>query len=392
MSELKYTPERIGRTDPNFESSTQLLYSFPHLREQRLKIWAGLTDTGAGLAMGPALKILATHHDILILAREAGKDAISSGMDLKPGGRLSPSRRLELMKGDVFFTGFASNSTLEELMQQAAGHYGRPSVAIEDYPWDFMHSMGPIYQARPDLMQSHLLVINEGSKRHNLAIAGNLGLDLSEERVLVTGQPAFDYIATEDIASVRRKVFSDLGLDYDTELVVFMGQKGGTKEAFEILVEGLKKSKILGEKRKLVIRRHPRGSLSADDARDMARGLEVVDTDHLPTSEIGAAADIITTIASTEGTTGVMRRKPSVHIVTPGVMALTETPKLLIPVVEDGSAIGVKDRDQITVALKTSTDPNYRRQLLERDNPWIQDGKSAEKVARALVDIGQGRL
>jgi hypothetical protein len=87
-----------------------------------------------------------------------------------------------------------------------------------------------------------------------------------------------------------------------------------------------------------------------------------------------------------------MRRKPSIHIVTPGVMALTETPKLLIPVVEDGSAIGVKDGDQITDALRTSTDPNYRRQLLERDNPWIQDGKSAEKVARALVDIGQGRL
>lgn len=296
------------------------------------------------------------------------------------------------MKGDLFFTGFASNSTLEELMQQAAGNIGRPSAAIEDYPWDFMHSMGPVYQAKSDLMQSHLLVINEGSKRHNLAVAGNLGLNIPEERILVTGQPAFDYIATEDIVSVRRKVHSDLGLDSDTELVVFMGQKGGTKEAFEILVEGFKKSSILGEKRKLVIRRHPRGSLSAEDARRIARGLPVVDTDHLPTSEIGAAADVIATIASTEGTTAVMRRKPSIHIVTPGVMLLTETPKLLIPVVEDGSAIRVTDSQQIAKALQLSTDPNYRRQLVERDNPWIQDGKSAERVATALVDIAQGRL
>lgn len=388
MGQLRYSPERVGRDDPNF-GRTNLLHRFPLTRgEERITLWGAVTDTGAGNAMSPALRELSGTHDLLLLAREAGEDALNAaGLDLITVRGLNPTLRLEGMKGDVVFTGMASNPTLELLMHLAAMNKGIKTAAIEDYPGAYGAEFRGYFMKGLGIKPDYLLVMNQWAKDENLRQVPIFKPD----NVIVTGQPAFDGIAVENRKQIKSNVYSQIGMS-GGELVVWMGQKRGTPEAFELFIDGLLAANP--QDFRLVIRRHPRDEVSIDKYEDMAGPFKsrLISTLGIPTSQVGAAADKVVTIFSTEGLFSVMRGIPTVHIMPREILDLTEVPDVVVPVVEDGSSLVIRDPGESRMVIAKLFDVDAVVELKEKMAAWKPDGNAAKRVADALVRIARGQL
>ncbi len=386
MSRLNFTPEAIGILDPAFETSTHLLYYFPRERGSgRLKIWAAVTDTGEANAMSPALRLLAVEHDLLIMGREAGEDTLaSSGIDFRIVKGFHSSRRLEGMRGDIALTGLASNSTSELLTHIAAHEKGMKVAAIEDYPGSYGAWLKEHFDINIQTKPNHLFVINNWAKNTNLEKLPWFNSD----HVVITGQPAFDYIAFENKHRMKTELYPQIGLSEGEQLVVWMGQKGGTKEAFEMLVDGLAE---VDTDFRLAIRRHPRDIVPQEAYESMSGPLRsrLVDTSRIPTSQIGAVADRLITIYSTEGLSSVMRGIPTLHILTPEILSLTESPDILVPVVEDESSLVIRDSNHSRTVIAELFNEDVIVGLQDRMERWIPDGKAGERVAREVIKIAR---
>lgn len=386
MSELKFTPEKIGRIDPAFES-THLLHHFPEARgSDRFKIWSAVTDTGEANAMSPALRILAAEHDLLIMGRETGEAGLnSSGIGFKVVKGFNPSLRLEGMRGHVAFTGMASNPTLELLTHIAAHEKGIKVVAIEDYPGAYAAGFRNAFTQDTQTQPDRLLVMNEWAKKANLEQLPWF----DQDHIIVTGQPAFDYLAAESKRQMKAEVYPKIGLSEGEQLVVWMGQKGGTKEAFEMLIDGLS---LIKADFRLAIRRHPRDIVPIEAYEEIAGSFRsrLVDTSGIVTSKIGAVADKLVTIFSTEGLSSVMRGIPTLHIMTHEILSLTESPDVVVPVVEDGSSLVIGQASQSRTVIARLFNGDIYSQFQERMAQWKPDGKAGERVATVLVNVARG--
>lgn len=388
MAERKFTPESVGRTDPNFSSSTEFYINTRATQGKGpLRIWASVTDTGAGNAMSPALEVLSAKHAVRALAREAGADALDKGVpDLAPVRKhIHPSNRLERMNANVVLTGMASNPTLELLTHKAANEKSIQIAALEDYPGAYGAELKTAL-TNPQLRPSRLLVMNSWAKETNLAELPWF----NPEHVVITGQPAFDYIAHEDPKVMQAQLYAQIGMQEGEELIVWMGQKGGTKEAFEMFIDGLSQ---VNKDFRLAIRRHPRDRVPMEVYEEMTGSLRsrVVKTDGIPTSEVGAGATRIATIFSTEGLTSVQRQKPTLHFMEPGILALTEVPDIIVPVVEDGSSLVIRESAKSRKVIEEFVNDNASADRLEKMEQWKPDGRAGERVATELVDIAEGR-
>lgn len=385
MSELAFIPGRIGRIDPTFESIRFLKTAVPELGRGGLRIWVAVTDTGAANAMSPALRILNAENQFMVMAREAGAETISkSGINFDTAPSSHPSRRLEMLIGDVVLTGMASNPTLELLTHKAANEKEIPIAAIEDYPGAYGSELKASFN-NPQLRPSRLMVMNEWAKKANLADLPWLNPD----HVLITGQPAFDPIAAENRPAIKSDVYSRAGIQDSDKLVVWMGQKGGTREAFEMFIDGL--TQVKGDFR-LAIRRHPRDVVTMGEYEQLSGPLRsrLVKTEGLPTSEVGAAADYLATIFSTEGLSSIMRGIPTLHILAPEILARTEIPGVVVPVVDASHVIA--DASQSRSVIANLFNERANQDLQEKMNLWRPDGRASERVAAALVDIAKGLL
>ncbi len=386
MRERKYTPESIGRTDVTF-AETVGLYTNARADERRgrLRISAAMTDTGQARAMLPGLDKLTDNHEVRVFAREAAADVIKAeGLAYIKVPHLG-EYNLEWISGDVVLTGMASNPTLELLTNKAANEKGIPVAAIEDYPGAYPVVLKEAFDKYPQTRPNRLMVMNDWAKDANLEQLPWFNPD----HVLVTGQPAFDYIATEDRKQMKADLYPQLGLNPEEELVVWMGQRGGTKEAFQLFVDAL--TQIKADFR-LAIRRHPRDVVQMEEYEEMAGVLRprLVNTDGIPTSAVGAVASRMGTIYSTEAFSAVMRGTPSVHFLTPEILALTESPGTVVPIVDDGSSRAVYDAAQSRSEVAKLFNEDANLELQDKMAAWKPDGKAGGRVATALVKIAEG--
>lgn len=392
MSRKEYTPKSIGRVDPTFAESTHYYRNINPDQRVGRRLLVAMTDTGEARAILPALEILNDKNKIGVLAREAAATEVDQSPYFARTPHFDPSDRLHyaLDQSSIVLTGMASNPTLELLTHKAANEVKyyedkrrMKMAAIEDYPGGYPDSMKEGFDRDPQTRPNRLMVMNEWAKEANLAALPWFDPD----HVLVTGQPAFDYIATEDRQQVKNDVYQQAGIQKGDDLVVWMGQKGGTKEAFEIFIDGL--SQVQGNFR-LAIRRHPRDVVLMEEYEDMTGKLRsrVVRTDGIPTSQVGAAADRLVTIFSTEGLSSVMREIPTLHILTPEILALTESPNVVVPVLDASHVIKDVSEGRRIIAQLFSERAN--QDLQEKMAQWKPDGKAGERVAAALVDIARG--
>lgn len=384
----RYTPESIGRIDPKFAESTNFYRNINPDQRRGRRLLVAMTDTGAAKAILPALEILNDNNKIGVLARETAANEIEQSADFYKTPHFDPSDRIDwgLDYASIVLTGMASNPTLELLAHKASfelEYYDekrkKKVVAIEDYPGAYGAGLKDAFK-RPELRPNRLLVMNEWAKNANLAELPWLNPDY----VYPTGQPAFDYIASEDRRAIKAAVYERSGVSNSDQLVVWMGQKGGTKEAFEMFIDGV--FQVRGDFR-LAIRRHPRDVVGIEEYEELAGPLKsrLVKTDGIPTNEVGAAADYVATIFSTEGLSSVMRGIPTLHILSREILDLTEVPEIVVPVLDASHVI--TDASQSRFVIANLFNERANQDLQENMALWKPDGKAAERVARVLVSM-----
>lgn len=205
-----------------------------------------------------------------------------------------------------------------------------------------------------------------------------------EERIEVTGQPAFDRFSSEDTEQIRTEVRRELGLEFEEKLITFISA-GAKMELIEKLAEELKKLK---KKFKLAFGIHPRDNTSPETYKKIfdAAGVAFVNAEQVGINRIGAASDAELLVVSTEGLHAIYRRKPTMHIT---------DPKFVVPLkdlnppppVKLGASIGLDDMDSLAATVEQLLDPDSPENTelkKEMEKNYPVDGKSAERIVNLL--------
>lgn len=192
------------------------------------------------------------------------------------------------------------------------------------------------------------------------------------ERITVTGQPAFDAIATENTPKLRLATRQALGVSETDQVVTFFSSAHDTA----VLVENLTKQiqQLNNPKIKLIVRWHPRTNFSGENFTQFS------------TSELSAASDVVLTTTSVEGLHAIYRRKPVVYCYD----AAYVSPRLDLvppPPVALGAAFGVQTLSELpkklSQALSASTHKNSNwHQAMQQH--YCLDGNNAKRVIAVI--------
>ena len=255
-----------------------------------------------------------------------------------------------------------------------------PSVLVEDY-YTASHGFLQRLKERHLPYPRKICVMDRAAKELIVKHFPEL-----EERIKVTGQPAFDRFAAEDTERMKTEVRKELGLAPDEKLIAFMGAQGEL-ELLEKMANELKKVKV---KYRLALGIHPRYSTKELQQRYREifgnAGITYIDTEQFGVDNIGAASDAVVVVVSTEGLNAIYRRKPTMHITDPKFTTPQEdlTPP---PPVKLGASVGLDDMNDFATTIDhlLDTESAENRKLKEHmEENYPVDGKNAERVANLL--------
>lgn len=250
-----------------------------------------------------------------------------------------------------------------------------PHVLVEDYYGTAAVLISELIKRNLPLPDK-ICVMDEGAK--NLVIKKFPELD---GRVEVTGQPAFDRLAKENVIEISANVRKRLFLQSSDKLVSYMSTMD-EPEKIEQIADTLKG---MGDNFYLIFRRHPRDNVSYDvyKKKFIDRGIKVIDSDGFTTDEIGAASDVVLTSWSTEGLHGIYRRKPTVHIIDPKYRIAEGLELPLVPV-NLGASVGIENVDDLADVLPSLLDIKSDLSLSlfkKMEEHYPADGGNAKRVA-----------
>lgn len=226
-----------------------------------------------------------------------------------------------------------------------------------------------------------------------------------QEKVFVTGQPAFDYLSLVDCTEAKIELKKTLSLDQDWPIVIFIGGAQGTDEAFSLIVESLN---LLGKPVYLFPRQHP--TLSAPDASEELKKInktclnlmktlrygEVVDSSDIKFSKtIMMSADIVVSMFSTMLIEACYLGKTCVSVWPSGVQSAfdsaTNNTLRDFPLVTMGSCLQGKDLAELMGCLeKIFLDDTTQIREVQR-NHFKADGQSARRVYDIVQQLIQNR-
>lgn len=205
-----------------------------------------------------------------------------------------------------------------------------------------------------------------------------------EDRIEVTGQPAFDRFAVEDTEHIKIEVRKELGMESGEKLITFISA-GAKMELIEKLAEELKHVKT---KFKLAFGIHPRDNTPRETYEKIFKeaGIEYVDAEKLGINNAGAASDLVVLLVSTEGLNAIYRRKPTIHI-TDNRFVVPQKDLDPPPPVKLGASIGLDDMGGLATAVEKLLDPESAENAelkKQMDKNYPVDGKNAERVVTIL--------
>lgn len=351
-------------------------------------------DPGSASALLPVLKLLKGKVGMSALidgrAQEAFKKVFPEAQESSPKSLLA----LTDERPDIILT---DSSTSERGIETnvASIFAGTPAILIEDYygaSSGYLDRLKEIQKNSPEVvMPLHICVMDEGARE----ILSRLHPEISE-RIVVTGQPAFDKFATEDTAAIRERVREELALHPEDALIAWLGildQLHDIERAAPYLAETARAHSP--GLMYVVYRKHPRDNTPSDAYKG---ALAVVPTPeaafagtngyNIPTSDISAAADIVITSSPTSGLEAAMRRIPVVYVNDAMEKKLQITtgnvPALL------GAAVAIASLDELPAALEALLQKDSERAKQVRDameRHYRADGKNAERVADVLMSV-----
>jgi len=211
------------------------------------------------------------------------------------------------------------------------------------------------------------------------------------DKVIVTGQPAFDKYAQEDTEKIYQETRRRLGLKPEECLISFFSISGDQRK---LISQVAKKIKILKDNAYFALRPHPRSVIKKEEYDLLLKdsGIRILETSDFSSDQINVASDIIMTTTSTEGLIGIYRQKPTIHILDKQYGGQNEAlaPDYVPPPCLCGASELVLDIGQLAEKIEPLMDRESlaRKNLIKniREN-FLTDGKNTERVTTEIENI-----
>jgi hypothetical protein len=342
-------------------------------------------DPGSAAALIPVMQILQ-------------KDGI--GLSVVTDGRAEELMRkaFPTMQDATSTTPFSLESVIEKpdliLTDTSASERGletfaaatftdTPIVLVEDYYTTANNYLARLRDMHPPHMPAYVCVMDEAARDIIVRQFPEIA-----DRVVVTGQPAFDRFAAEDVPAMRDKARKVMGLP-DQILITYMGSPNQLTEMQTIapfIEEAVRKS---GKEVMFNFRRHPRDNTPMERYIEAfaTKGVSVIDTSLWPTDTVAAASDVIMTNWSTEGVHAAFRRIPVLYVNDDSVRKPPTGITYPLPPVVLGAGLSARSISDIPSLLGSLLDAQSPT-VIEMQNAMRQhyktDGGNAARVAEIV--------
>lgn len=345
-------------------------------------------DAGSAAALSPVVKILEDQKrvGISVLTDGRAEGAIKGQFETVEHTPENPLQIADSIPApNLILADVSSEQGLETYLN--ATFENVPLVLIEDYYSNTKEYLKAVKE-RPGLrMPVKICVMDEEAK--NIILSDHPELS---EVVEVTGQPAFDSIANEDVKGISEQVRAKLGLAISDKIVAFMSTDDVNISQITKIAEILAQA---GPEYTLAFRKHPADNTTYEQYFEMLEqlGIKCVDTREFATKEVSAASDLVITTWSTAGIEAIYRKKPTIHILDDQVLDVP--PKHMeseLPPVKFGASLKNDDvamlPDQMEGLLDTESEV-YQRVMANMAEYYPADGKNAERVVQVLQRVLQ---
>ncbi len=380
----------IYKKENYFLNMTPGIFGVMHEGGEKPSVLFASGDLGAANAVGPVANILQDQANIVYLAGKSSLQAIEK-LEIP---KLKPSSVSKEFHPDLIVTGISqSGPTAERFLTHWAKRRNKiPVMWILDSPGGIaaghlqkLYGLGSF----PD----YVCVTDHGVK--NFVIKSLL--QINPEKILVTGQPAFDSVYDLSLRQeqLNSHIRQALEIGPDEKVVLFAGQTDGTKETLDQLIKAMNK---LPNRPVLIPRFHPtRDKSLADYPQILAgyRGRVIADTSQFKsTEELASVANLVTSMFSTLNMTAIYLRKPVAYLLfDPGsrgscLDSYQINPEEL-PMITLGTASGIFSPENLSGEIKfLLNDKHTQSVMLERQKQFYpNDGKSAWRIANLILSL-----
>ncbi len=414
-SKPDYILEAEARAVEVRERGETKLFVFPEAKDGKKevgdRILVGARMQGAVNALLPVIKELRLRgYEISFLADLPAENVLRSNFpELVEKDIGDPLLTVAVIKPSLILSGLSINGgpgiefylAAEAEGDESLGIQHIPTVWVEDY-WGISVRGQNKHHVFPDVVCTFDKASRDLDIKtlENDQVASERGL-VNRTEFIVTGSPAFDQLATEtDIQTVNDKVRAQFGINKNTQVITYMSDMPPNDlETLTYLVKSLNEVKF-GERRPVFIARiHPaiygNGPLSRhkkEYERILAelKSCDIVDTmGKCSTDEVAKATDVVISAYSTEGVKAVYRGKLSLFMLLPGLGRddlKRDSGMDNLPVIEDGSSVGVFDVKNLTGSLSgLLLDESVQEKLRSAQVKHRRlDGHNADRVVEVI--------
>jgi len=349
--------------------------------EEEVNIVVASRDPGSANALWPVVELLQKQEDTSIKVVADGRaQEIFAGKfkikDITPSGNILQTAEV-VGSPDVILTDAAEEQGIE--MFFAATFPEVPVVLVEDYYSTSLDHLKRLKEAKMPYPKK-ICVMDK--------IAGDIltkNFPEVADSIEVTGQPTFDRFAHENTEKIARDTREKLGIKPEEKLITFMSALDGLELSKRMAKELAKVDKDF----KFTFRIHPRDNTPFKDHEQefVQMGVDCVQTMSLPTSEVGAASDLVITTNSIEGLHAIYRKKPTIYITDRRFNKEDNEDMIPPPPVKLGAGIGVDKIEDLADWVETLLDPQRKESKALRknmDKNYRADGRNASRVVKVL--------
>ncbi|MFA5933587.1 MAG: hypothetical protein WCV81_05710 [Microgenomates group bacterium] len=376
-------------------------------------ILAGFRDPGPANAQLPILAKLKESANICVVCDSKGQENLEAGQlgFFQDSNNVNKLLSVSFLvdNANVIFTSKSADSGIElALMANAKWNHLqetalRPQIVeLEDYPgciarWHYDNFNAPRW-IRPD----YIYAVSEWGKKKELE---SLPKDFNPERIIVTGHPNDDRLASENIEEIQANVRKKLQLG-SRPIVIHMGTlpSSDTVNTLHPLVDILQKPSF--EEAAFIFRPHPRDveSIAEYEAiyhpiknrttlgtNDMMVPILGLSKDKI-TDALGMSATVLINHGSTTGVDAVYRGIPTINtfIYNPPQSHDEVLQGYPLPVVEDGASPLVTTPEELSNILDSLLhDAEYQDKLRTNMARWKVDGHATERVAQLVLNLAR---
>lgn len=347
-----------------------------------------MRQIGGANAVIPVAHRLRAGNDVFFYSQGVAHERFCSDLPLISADSISSSKLLDWIWPDVIVSECVApeeNAIIPRRITQLAKDVNIPTVVVQDF---WASGLSVAWEALPDV----ICVQDKLAKE----LVHKAWPQMSDQAVVITGQPAFDDLMNVDYKKARATLKEMYDLKEDWPIVHYSGGFKGTAESVACLVEALNQLK---RPVYLFSRLHPRMTdIKAPEAwkeegrryqelnSQLLYGESIDSSDKKISDLVNAASDIVVGAYPTMIVQACYLRKACLSITNPAAQEYFEmetagTLKAFPPVML-GSCYSATNVEESMSALKNIYNGETLRKSQEEN--FVTDGGSAERVAKVI--------